>query len=128
MSHAPKRIRQHANAGSDGVTVRERGQRHLRKATTLTIAGAIGLAGITTALASQVPTHHTSARTVSGGVPSSAAAIAAAQQAANNLSASNSYGSNYTSGTSNGYNSGSGGSTYAPSSSQSAPVVSSGGS
>lgn len=114
MSNSRKHVRPHANAGSDGIVTREHGRRRLRKATTLTIAGAIAVAGVTTALASQVPSHH-AARTSSGGVASSAAAIAAAQQAASNASGSNATSSNS-------------GSTYVPSSAQSAPVASSGGS
>lgn len=120
MSNSRKRLRPHANTGSDRLATREHGQRRLRKATTLTIAGAIAIAGVTTALASQVPSHHSVARTSSGGVASSAAAIAAAQQAASNASGSNAANSSS--------NSGSSGSTYVPSSAQSAPVTSSGGS
>jgi len=117
MSSSRKHLRPHANAGSDGIVSREHGRRRLRKATTLTIAGAIAVTGVTTALASQVPSHHSASRASSGGVASSAAAIAAAQQAASNASGSNA--------TSSGSNSGS---TYVPSSAQSAPVASSGGS
>jgi len=115
----PKHRRRTANAAPDGVATREHGQRRLRKATTLTIAGAIAVTGITTALASQVPSHHSASHTSSGGVASSAAAIAAAQQAASNAAGSNATSSS---------NPNSGGSTYTPSSAQSAPVASSGGS
>lgn len=121
MSGAPKHIRPPANAGGDRLAIRERGQRRLRRVTTLTVTGAIAVAGITTALASQVPAHHAAARTGSTGVPSSAAAIAAAQQAASNQSAANAGRNSYS-------GSVAGGSTYVPSSSQSAPVASSGGS
>jgi hypothetical protein len=120
MSNSRKRLRPHANAGSNGIVTREHGQRRLRKATTLTIAGAIAITGVTTALASQVPSRHSASRTSSGGVASSAAAIAAAQQAASTVSASNTASSSS--------NSGSSGSTSTPSSSQGAPVASSGGS
>jgi hypothetical protein len=116
MSPSPKHVRPNDNAASNGVAFRERGQRRLRKVTTMTIAGAIAVTAVTTALASQVPTHHKAATVASGGVASSPAAIAAAQQAANTVSASNSTSSNYNSG------------SYAPSTSQSAPVASSGGS
>jgi len=119
MSDSRKHLRPHASAGSDGIVTREHGRRRLRKATTLTIAGAIAVTGVTTALASQVPSHHSASRTSSGGVASSAAAIAAAQQAASNASGSNASSSS---------NSGSSGSTYVPSNAQSAPVASSGGS
>ncbi len=100
---------------TDALAVRERGQHRLKKATTLTIAGALTLTAITAALASHVPTRHS--QSASPTVASSPAAIAAAEQAAANSSAYNS---------SNAYNAGS--SSATPSYSQSAPVVSSGGS
>lgn len=118
----PKHLRPNANAGTNGVGTREFGQRRLRTATTLTIAGALAVTGITAALASQVPTHHAATRRTGGGVASSAAAVAAAQQAANNAAGANASSSG------NSSSSGSSGSTYTPSYSQSAPVASSGGS
>lgn len=117
MSESRKHLRPQASAGSDGIATREHGRRRLRKATTLTIAGAIAVTGVTTALASQVPSHQTASRTARAGVASSAAAIAAAQQAASTASGSNASSSSPNSG-----------STYVPSSAQSAPVASSGGS
>lgn len=91
----------------NAMVLRQQGQRRLKKATTLTIASAITVTMIATALASNVPMKHSRASTVS--IASSPAAIAAAQQAAaaTNSSASTS---------------------SAPTYSQSAPVASSGGS
>ena len=43
MPTAPKHIRPNAARDTDGVALREHGQRRLRKATTLTIAGAIAI-------------------------------------------------------------------------------------
>jgi hypothetical protein len=99
------------------IAQRARGRRHLRKATTLVIGGAVLVSVIGTSLASQVSTHHTAKTTAvssNGTVAGSAAAVAAAQQAASTgLSASNSTRS---------------ASTSSPTASQSQPVASSGGS
>jgi hypothetical protein len=115
MSQSPKHAARGHEHTTDALAVRERGQRRLKKATTLTIAGALTITAITSALASHVATQHSHG--ASSTVASSPAAIAAAQQAA---------GTSYASNSGNAYNSGSSSST--PSSSQSAPVVSSGGS
>jgi len=40
MSPSPKHVRPNDHAASNGVAFRERGQRRLRKVTTMTIAGA----------------------------------------------------------------------------------------
>ena len=107
MSRSPKKTPRVDDRTTNAMVLRQQGQRRLKKATTLTIASAITVTMIATALASNVPMKHSRASTVS--IASSPAAIAAAQQAAaaTNSSASTS---------------------SAPTYSQSAPVASSGGS
>jgi hypothetical protein len=107
MSRSPKKTPRVDDRTMNAMVLRQQGQRRLKKATTLTIASAITVTMIATALASNVPMKHSRASTVS--IASSPAAIAAAQQAAaaTNSSASTS---------------------SAPTYSQSAPVASSGGS
>src|SRR5450759_5244792 len=107
MSRSPKKTPRVDDRTMNAIVLRQQGQRRLKKATTLTIASAITVTMIATALASNVQMKHSRASTVS--IASSPAAIAAAQQAAaaTNSSASTS---------------------SAPTYSQSAPVASSGGS
>jgi hypothetical protein len=79
------------SANVAGVAHRQRGLRHLRKATILTVASAALVTVIGTSLASQPATHHSSRTSGSGGgVASSAAAVAAAQQAASNQASASS--------------------------------------
>jgi hypothetical protein len=108
MSRSPKKTPRVDDRTMNAMVLRQQGQRRLKKATTLTIASAITVTMIATALASNVPMKHSRASTVS--IASSPAAIAAAQQAA---AATNSSAST---------------SSSAPTYSQSAPVASSGGS
>jgi hypothetical protein len=108
----PERRNQFDRPGNAaGVARRNRGQRGLRRATILTVAGAAVVTVIGTSLASQATTHSNSHRST-GTVASSSAAVAAAQQAqANQAAASNNSAS-----------------ASVPSASQSQPVASSGGS
>jgi hypothetical protein len=107
MSRSPKKTPRVDDRTMNAMVLRQQGQRRLKKATTLTIASAITVTMIATALASNVPMKHSRASTVS--IASSPAAIAAAQQAAAATDSSASTSS-------------------APTYSQSAPVASSGGS